>query len=274
MTTNSVGFIGLGDMGKPMAANLLSKGFKVVSCAHRRREAIEELKQNGLIEKDNPRSVAQDVDILMTIVVDEIQTDNVLRGENGAIAGLKPGSMVIIMSTIRPDYCQALGSELADKNIAVLDCPVSGGPARAAEGTLALISGGAEADIEICRTALETMGTIFHCGDLGMGMVAKLANNSISLVTASLVIEARALARSHGMDMDKLMEVFRNGTANSFIVQAWGFMVEFTPDNYQIMVKDLNIVKAVAESKNIEMPLLDAHIAKDWDDLGPRFGEL
>ena len=107
-----------------------------------------------------------------------------------------------------------------------------------------------------------------------MGMVAKLANNNVSLVTVSLIIEARALAQAYGMDMDKLMEVFKSGTANSFIVQAWDWFAPYEAENYPLMVKDLNTVKAVAASKNIAMPTLDAHIAKDWDVLGPKLGEL
>ncbi|MBT3532351.1 MAG: NAD(P)-dependent oxidoreductase [Rhodospirillaceae bacterium] len=274
MTSKTVGFIGLGDMGAPMAANLLAKGFGVVSCAHRRREAIEELAQQGLIEKDNPRLVADDVDILMTIVIDEAQTDNVLRGENGALAGLKSGATIIIMSTLSPDYCQALGAELAARDISVIDCPVSGAVMGAENGTLALIAGGGEAAVERCRAALETMGTIFHCGDLGMGMVAKLANNSIMFATGSLVQEARGLARAYGMDMDLLMEIIKSGTADSFIAQNWTHAANFMPDSYKIMLKDLEIVKTVAADKQVEMPMLEAHLSKDWEDLAPKFPEL
>jgi 3-hydroxyisobutyrate dehydrogenase-like beta-hydroxyacid dehydrogenase len=137
-----VGFIGLGDIGTPMAGRILEGGYRVASCAHRRREAIEMLKASGLVEAPNPYEVARQSEILITMVVDEAQTDAVLKGKDGGLAGLVPGSTVVVMSTVSPDYCKALAVEAADAGIDVLDCPVSGGRPRAAEGSLALICGG------------------------------------------------------------------------------------------------------------------------------------
>src|SRR6266446_8982253 len=142
MGKQTIGFIGLGDMGEPMAARLLAHGHRVLSCVHRRREAIERLKSKGVVEKSNPREVASECDILMSIVIDQDQTENVLRGANGALASMRPGTAVIIMSTLAPTYCQALAEELRDRRIDLLDCPVSGGPMGAEKGTLALIIGG------------------------------------------------------------------------------------------------------------------------------------
>jgi 3-hydroxyisobutyrate dehydrogenase-like beta-hydroxyacid dehydrogenase len=224
MTKPIIGFIGLGDMGEPMAARLLQHGFQVLSSINRRRDAIERLKPIGIVERANPREVAGACDILISIVVDEEQTERILRGPDGALATLRPGSTIVLMSTLAPAYCQALATELHPKGIDLIDCPVSGGPMGAEKGTLALIAGGDPSTIERCRSALEKMGTIYPCGAVGLGMVAKLANNAVGLLTIPLVREARAMAAAYGMDMDTLMAVMRAGTANSFIVQAWNWV--------------------------------------------------
>ena len=166
----TIGFIGLGEMGEPMARHLLQHGFPVVSCANRRRKAIEALAKEGLVEAENPAGVGAKADIFMTIVVDQAQTEQVLRGPTGALSTLRPGSVIIIMSTIDPDYCKSLAQELAPRDIEVIDCPVSGGPHGAVAATLALMTGGAADVIERCRAPLEAMGTIFPCGEVGMGM--------------------------------------------------------------------------------------------------------
>jgi 2-hydroxy-3-oxopropionate reductase len=180
MAAQNIGFIGLGDMGFPMARRLLKHGFPVYSCAHRRREAIDSLKSEGLVEKANPFEVAEQADVIISIVLNEAQNDAVLRGETGALGGMKPGSILIVMSTVAPEYCIKLAEEASAHDVTVLDCPVSGGNMGAEKGTLALILGGETDTMERCRSLLEVMGTIYHCGDVGMGQVAKLANNAIA----------------------------------------------------------------------------------------------
>ena len=187
MAEQSVGFIGLGDMGFPMARRLLQHGYQVFSCANRSRDAIETLKTEGLVEKSTPREVAEQADIVITLVIDDQQTDTVLHGDSGALAGMKSGSVLVIMSTLAPSYCINIAKHAAERGVAVLDCPISGGNIGAEKGTLALITGGDVGVVERCRAALETMGTIYHCGDVGMGQVAKLANNAISMTTAAVV---------------------------------------------------------------------------------------
>lgn len=134
MASKKIGFIGLGDMGLPMARRLLQHGLTVFSCANRRREPIEVLKLAGLVERSDPRAVAAEVDVLLTIVLDEKQTDTVLRGMQGALQALKSGSILIVMSTLAPSYCQGLVPEASARGIAVLDCPVTGGNIGASEG--------------------------------------------------------------------------------------------------------------------------------------------
>ena len=267
MNRETIGFIGLGDMGEPMAARVLDHGYRVLSCVHRRREAMDALKQKGMVEKRNPAEVAAECDILMTIVIDQEQTERVLRGSDGALAALRPGSTVIIMSTLAPTYCQALAAELRAKRIDLIDCPVSGARMGAEKGTLALIAGGDPAIIERCRPALETMGTIYNCGPVGMGMVTKLANNMVGLTTISLLQEARAMAAAYGVDRQTLMTVMRNASANSFILQAWGWVEGNLERGLPLMLKDLRLCREAAAAKGVPMAMLDANLAKDWQHI-------
>jgi 2-hydroxy-3-oxopropionate reductase len=263
MPNPTIGFFGLGDMGEPMAARLLEHGFSVTSCVHRRREAVERLEAKGLIEKPNPREVAAGSEILMSVVVDEMQTEDVLRGPNGALMSMRSGSVLILMSTLSPAYCQALAGELRARGIELLDCPISGGPMGAQKGTLALIAGGNATVVARCRPALEAMGTIYHCGAVGMGMVAKLANNAVGLMTIPLVREARAMAAAYGMDMDLLMEVMRAGTANSFIVQAWKWVEAYGEKGAPGALKDLRLFQEAASAMGVRTAMLDDQLARE-----------
>jgi len=265
MAKETIGFIGLGDMGEPMAARLLDHGYQVLSCVYRRREAIQRLKPKGILEERNPKEVAAECDILMTIVIEQEQTEHVLRGPDGALASLRPDSTVVVMSTLAPTYCQTLAAELRIKRINLIDCPVSGAHMGAEKGTLAMIAGGDSAVIERCRPALETMGTVYHCGSVGMGMVTKLANNMVSLTTISLLQEARAMAAAYDVDMQTLMTVMRNGSANSFVVQAWGWVEDNLERGLPLMLKDLQLCREAAAAKGVPMKMLDANLAKDWD---------
>lgn len=253
-----VGFIGLGDIGMPMARCVLGGGFRVVSSAHRRREAIELLKSSGLIEVDNPYEVAEQSDVLITMVVDEAQTDAVLKAKNGALAGLASGSVIVVMSTVSPVYCEALAAQVAENDIAVLDCPVAGGRPRAEQGALALICGGDTNTLERCRPILETMGTIFHCGAVGMGQTAKLANQGLVASQFQLVREVRAMAGAYGMDMRTLMEVICHSTGTSFVAENWDFLEPNWGHLGPLAKKDLHLCIAAAEAKNVAMPVIDA----------------
>ncbi len=266
---STIGFIGLGEMGRHMAWHLLKNGFPVISCANRRREAIEALKLEGLQEVDNPRLVGERSDILMTVVVDQDQTDQVLRGNDGALAAMRPGSTIVVMSTLAPGYCQELAEVAAAVNVKVLDCPISGGPMGAENGTLALIAGGDEKAVEDCRAALESMGSVYHCGDVGMGMVVKLANNAVSIGTSALLTEVRAMANAYGMDLPTLMEIFRNGTANSFFAQNWDALIPTWPHLAPMMVKDMKLCRDAGHGKRVRLPMVETWLETDWPAMKP-----
>jgi 3-hydroxyisobutyrate dehydrogenase-like beta-hydroxyacid dehydrogenase len=259
-----IGFIGLGDIGKPMAACLLGGGYGVTSCANRSRGEIEELKTQGLSEVDDAFVVGEAVRILFSVVVDEAQTDAVLRGPRGALASLRAGSTVIVMSTVSPVYCQDLAAEAARKGIAVIDCPVSGGSARAERGKLALICGASADSLERCRAVLETMGTIYHCGEVGMGQVAKLANQGMVFSIVQLVQEARTMANSYGMDLDALMQVLNRSSARSVVGDHWPFFYNAWPHLAALGKKDVELCLEAARAKGVSMPLVDARKQLSW----------
>lgn len=255
--SKQVGFIGLGDIGKPMASCVLASGFHVSSSANRRREAIDSLKEQGLVELANPREVAKSSNVLISMVVDEMQNDAILRGDHGALAGLEDGSVIVVMSTVSPEYCQKLAQEAAEVGVNVLDCPVSGGRDRAAKGALSLICGGDPAVVERCRPILETMGTIYHCGEIGMGQIVKLANNALVGSQFQLVKEVRALSSAYGMDLDELMGILKSSSGTSFVVENWEYLEGDWAHFRPMVKKDLDLSIEAAKTRNVDMPLVE-----------------
>lgn len=266
--TIRVGFIGLGDIGAAMARRILDSGFQVASSANRSRAAIEQLKAHGLTEAENPHDVAVQSDILITMVVDEAQTDTVLKAEHGALRALSPGSTIVVMSTVSPGYCQTLSATAEANGIAVLDCPVAGARPRAEKGTLALICGGQSDDIDRCRPVLETMGTIHHCGAVGMGQVVKLANNALVAAKYKAVEEVRRMADAYGMNLRELMSVLENSTGKSFVVDNWEFLSTNWEHMGRMAKKDLDLYLAAAYERDVETTLMKAVEQLEWPKRG------
>ena len=265
MTATTVGFIGLGAMGEPMAANLLRAGIDVVSCANRNRESIERLTAEGLREVAAPAEVGAGADVVMTVVWDEAQNDRVLRGADGAMAAMKPGGVVIVMSTVSPTYCKELAAEAAESGIAVLDCPVSGMVQGAVDGTLTLMIGGDVEDIERCRELLEPMGTVSHCGPVGTGQVMKLGNNAMAIGTFGLIMEVRDMVAAQGMSLETFMEFLNRSTGRSFVSENWPMppqRITFTG----MPVKDMRRCLAAAEDVGAAMPMLAQLLEAGADD--------
>ncbi len=265
MPDQRIGFVGLGDMGEPMAACILAAGYPVVSCANRRREAIEALKARGLEEVDSPVKVGELSDILITCVMDAAQTDTVLRGPDGALASLAAGTIIVLTSTLSPAYCQALAEEAAAQGIAVLDCPVSGARVRAETGDLALICGGEVETFERCRPVLETMGKPNHCGPIGTGQVAKLVNQGLLYGIIRMLQEGRALAKAYDLDPDTLMKVLSQSTGNTTAGENWEMLVRIWPHADKIGIKDLGLIAEAARAKGVEIPMIESRRDISWE---------
>ena len=257
MTKPHIGFIGLGAMGAPMAGRLLGAGYRVTSSVNKNRKALEALLSAGIEEVASPAEVGAVADILMLVVWDEAQIDTILKGDNGALTSLKPGSKILLMSTISPAYCRDLVVELKPQDIAVIDCPLSGMPKGAAEGTLSLMAGGAAEDIAACRAPLEALGTVYHCGDVGAGQVMKLGNNAMFIGTLSILLEVRDTVVSQGVDFDNFLSVLNNSTGRSFVSQNIP-IPEASVMPFPMPQKDISRLLMVAKDAELNMPVLDA----------------
>ncbi|MGH3406724.1 MAG: 2-hydroxy-3-oxopropionate reductase [Streptosporangiaceae bacterium] len=255
----TVGFIGLGIMGAPMAANLVRAGFDVVG--HNRSPSRQEaLVSAGGRAAASAAEAAGQADAVITMLPDSPDVQAVLLGQDGVFASARPGTLVIDMSTIRPDVARAVAAAGAERGLRVLDAPVSGGEAGAVEGTLSIMVGGRAEEFEAARPLLEAMGqTIAHVGPAGSGQTVKAANQLIVAGTIELVAEAIVFLEASGVPTGPALEVLAGGLAGNRILdrKAAG-MVErqFTPGfRAELHDKDLGIVLATARSADVILPL-------------------
>src|SRR5689334_15324259 len=178
-TIKRVGLIGAGAMGRPMAENLIKKGFETYVIAHRNRQPVEELVGMGAKEAASAAEMAGLVEVIVTMVPDAPQVEETCFGEGGILEGAKPGLTLIDMSTISPVATRSIASRLGEKGIGMIDAPVSGGPWRAQSGTLTIMAGGDAALYEKIKPVLETFGSPVLVGESGMGETVKLVNQII-----------------------------------------------------------------------------------------------
>ncbi len=204
-----------------MAASLRRAGFAVTACIHRRREPIERLREAGVVEAPDPASVAAVSDVVVVCVPDAPQVEEVLFATFGVAAGAKAGTVVVDMSTISPVASRAFASRLAERSIGFVDAPISGGPARAAEGTLAIMAGGDERTFARVEPVLEAMGTPHLLGPVGMGETVKLVNQIIIANVMIANAEALVFAQQAGADLGAVREVLASATASNYVLERW-----------------------------------------------------
>src|SRR5687768_13335883 len=209
-----IGFVGLGLMGLPMARNLLRAGHELAVHSHR-ADAVEALRKEGAEVLGSPRELASTVDVLCSCRVTPEHSVETFLGRDGAAAAGR-GLLCLDFATIDPATARMIASRLADLGIGYLDCPVSGGPDGAKAATLSIMVGGSEADVKRARPLLEVLGrNIFHLGDVGNGLAAKLCNNLITGTLHVLIAEAMVLGTKLGIAPDRLYEVLRASSARS-----------------------------------------------------------
>src|SRR3990172_3854968 len=207
MAIERVGFVGLGIMGAPMAANLLKAGFSL-TVWNRTPARMEPLVELGAVAADSPADVAAASEVTLSCVTNSPDVEAVALGPRGVAEGAAPGSVYIDCSTIAPATARHVAAELAPRGIAMLDAPVSGGDVGAKAGTLAIMAGGEAEVFARCLPVLEAMGkTIVHVGSTGSGRVVKLCNQVAGALTLLAMAEAIALARGAGVDPAKMLEV-------------------------------------------------------------------
>ena len=256
---DKIGFIGLGIMGKPMAHNLLKAEYDV-TVFNRSQQAIEELVAAGAKAAENPRQVAEKADVLIAMLPDSPDVEAVLAGENGVLAGLKPGGLLIDMSTISPVVSRKLAEAASQQGISMLDAPVSGGDKGAIAGTLSVMVGGSEADYERALPIFQALGkTITYCGPNGAGQTVKACNQVVVALTIEAVSEALVLGTKAGVDPEIILKVLGGGLAQNRVMEMRGpnFIQHKYEPGFKVKLhhKDLGIVLDTAKAFGLDLPV-------------------
>jgi 2-hydroxy-3-oxopropionate reductase len=254
----TVGFIGLGIMGGPMALNLLHAGYPLV--VHNRSRAREEpLVSQGASSADSPRVLAAASEVVITMLPDSPDVEAVYFGDDGVLAGARSGQLLIDMSSIAPSVARSVSSAARDLGADALDAPVSGGDVGARDGTLSIMVGGPEDAFDRARPLFDVLGkTIVRLGDAGAGQTAKACNQILVAVTIEAVSEALVLASKAGVDPERLIEVLSGGLAGNKVmeVRRRNFLEhDFTPGfKVELHHKDLGIALRTARELDVFLP--------------------
>lgn len=253
-----IGFIGLGTMGGFMAANLIRAGFELV-VFDVREQAVAPARAQGASVASTPGEVGARAGIVVSMLPDTPDVEAVIRGPDGLLSVAPSCRLFIDMSTIAPAAVRTISAELAAKQIAFLDAPVSGGPVGAENGTLTIMAGGEEAAFQQALPVLRALGTtITHVGPSGAGQTLKLCNQLICGINIQAICEALALARASGVDLGVLRQVLMGGSAGSWMLDKLGpgMIARDTRAGFRIdlMLKDLKLVQELAFDLSVPLP--------------------
>jgi 3-hydroxyisobutyrate dehydrogenase len=277
----SIAFVGLGNMGLPMAANLVKAGHRV-HAADVRREAVEAAVGQGALAAESAAEAAGRAEVVITMVPNSPEVEVAYLGPRGVLEGARPGQIAIDMSTIDPATTRKVGARLEAAGIRMLDAPVSGGVPGAVAGTLTIMVGGDPAVVSQVRSILGVMGkNVVHVGPLGSGEVAKICNNLLAGVSMIAAAEAFTIGTRAGVDPKILHEVIRTSSGNCWALEhncpvpglvpksasnrdfAAGFMTD-------LMAKDLSLARAAA--RDVGVPCFTGALAHDLYMLASRHG--
>ncbi len=256
--TSNIGFVGLGIMGRPMALNLRKAGH-ALRVYGRRPETMTPLREAGATACGSPKEVAANADIVFICVSDTPDVEQVILGDQGLIHGVRPGSIVVDMSTISPTATRRFAEALKKHGADMLDAPVSGGEVGAINATLSIMVGGQAETFARVKPLFEALGrNIVHVGDHGAGQVAKACNQIVVAVTIEAVAEALTFARRHGVDPAKVRAALLGGFAGSKILEVHGQRMldhDFKPGfKVRLHRKDLRIVMDDAQRLALGLP--------------------
>ncbi len=220
-----IGFVGLGIMGKPMAKNLLKAGYSL-TVYDIVGEPVEELVTEGAARASSNKEVAANSDKIFTMLPDSADSEIGILGPDGVLEGAASGSIIIDMSSIAPLVSKKIAAECAQRDVEMLDAPVSGGEPGAINAALAIMVGGKQEVFDGCYDLLKTMGSnVVLTGDIGAGGVTKLANQIIVAANIEALSEALVLAQKAGVDPEKVFNAIRGGLAGSAVMEAKGPMM-------------------------------------------------
>lgn len=252
----TIGFIGIGTMGKPMALNLVKAGYPLIAYDVNPRP-LEELKAKGVTIRSSCREIAHQSDIIITMLPKSEDVENVLLGEGGVIEGVKSDAIVIDMSTIDASVSRRIAQVFLGKNIKMLDAPVSGGYLRAEAGTLSIMVGGDEKIYQECLDIFKAMGkNIFYCGPNGNGEVVKIVNNLLGAIQAAATAEILSIGVKAGVKMKVLTDVIGASSGTNDFIKFAGptkaFKGDFEPGfTVDLMVKDLGLAMTLAKEQGV-----------------------
>jgi len=254
----TVGLIGLGLMGKPMARNILKAGLPLVVW-NRTRARAEELVAEGARVASSARDCAAQAGVLITIVSDPPALESVLWGDDGALAGLRKGSVLVDSSTVAPELARRAAAACAERGAEFLDAPVTGGTWGAEKGELVFMIGGEAKTVDRVRPVLETVGKrFFHLGPHGAGQTIKLAMNLILALQVQALAEALALVTRAGIAGEKLVEVMQSSMARAAVLEVKAPMIlkqDYTPSfPLRLMHKDIELAMALAGQLGVNLP--------------------
>lgn len=254
----TIGFIGLGIMGKPMCRNLLQAGYPVVVYT-RTKSKIEEMVKEGAQGAKTPREVGEKSEIVITMLPDAPQVEEVILGERGVIKGIERGKIVVDMSSIDPLSTRRIGEVLVSQGVEMLDAPVSGGEEGAIKGDLSIMVGGKKEVFEKCLPIFQVLGkTITYVGELGSGEMTKLINQIIVAVNLAALGEAFTLGAKAGLKAETMYQALRGGMAGSKVmdmkVPRWEER-NFTPGfKIDLHLKDLKNALVTAQEMKVPLP--------------------
>ncbi len=255
----TIGFIGLGIMGKPMAHNLLKAGFPLI-VHNRHQEVTDEFLAAGAQARALPCEIAEASDVVITMVPGPAQVEEVLFGSSGVIEGAHAGLVNIDMSTISPLAASTLAARLAEHGVTMLDAPVSGGDKGAIAGTLSIMVGGDEDTFKRSLPIFQAMGkTIVHVGGSSAGQVVKACNQIVVALVLEAVSEALVLGSKAGVDPAKILQVLGGGLAANRVMELRGASMlahDFTPGGrVRFHHKDLGFALETARRYGVSLPL-------------------
>ncbi len=276
----TVGFIGLGIMGRPMVRNLAAAGYALI-IHNRSRGPVEDLSAelDGVEAGTSPADVTGRSDIVITMLPDTPDVEAVMTGEDGILSAVRSGQLLIDMSTISPDVTVALGERLAEAGASLLDAPVSGGEKGAIDAVLSIMVGGSEADFARAEPLFQAMGkTIVHVGGPGAGQTVKMCNQIAVAINIAGVSEALMLGSRAGVDPRKVAQVLAGGLAGSRVMDLKSQAMidhQFAPGfRVELHRKDLRIARGAAAQRSLSLPvaslvteLFEALAANDGDTL-------
>jgi 2-hydroxy-3-oxopropionate reductase len=254
----TVGFIGLGIMGRPTAKNLLKAGYPLV--VHNRSQGpVQELLGAGARAATSPAEVAGQVDVLITMLPNSPDVEMVALGTSGIIEEARPGLLLLEMSTISPLVSQKVGKALAERGARMLDAPVSGGEKGATDAALSIMVGGDRGDFEAALPVFQAMGkTITHLGPLGAGGFTKLANQIIVAVNLTALGEALTLARKAGLDRELTLKALGGGLAGSRCLdqKTPNYVADSYKPGFKIDLhhKDLGLIMEASRALGVPLP--------------------